>query len=113
MLAWWSYLSAARAVLSTTACDSACGWLCTMAMPASSGYPNSRAALASACAAADPAGIRSDRPPDEGSGGRNSTASTTAAAQPRTTGNRNPTMRYANAFATKAPTTPQRPTFTN
>src|ERR1700722_16448512 len=84
-----------------------------MAMPASSGYPNSRAALASACAAADPAGIRSDRPPEEGSGGRNSTASTTAATQPRMTGNRSPTMRYAYAFATKARTTPQPRTFTN
>ncbi len=42
-------------------------------------------------------------------GGRNSTAATTAAAQPRMSGNRSPTTRYANAFSTNAATTRYEP----
>jgi hypothetical protein len=45
------------------------------------------------------------KPPDDGNGGKNSTAATTAAAHPRMSGNRSPTTRYANAFATKGATT--------
>jgi hypothetical protein len=54
-------------------------------------------ASASARAAAEPGGIRSDRPPEDAalSGGRNMMASTTAAAQP-------PTMRYRRLTTTKA-----------
>jgi hypothetical protein len=73
------------------------GSRCTMATAASMGKPNSRAASLSACAAAEPGGIRSDSPPEEValSGGRNMTASTTAAAHP-------PTMRYRRLTTTKA-----------
>ena len=74
-----------------------CGSRCTMATAASMGKPNRCAASASARAAAEPGGIRSDSPPEDValSGGRNMTASTTPAAHP-------PTMRYRRLTTTKA-----------
>ena len=66
-----------------------------MATAASMGKPKSRAASASARAAADPGGISCDRPPVELalSGGRNMMASTTTAAHP-------PTMKYRRLTTT-------------
>jgi hypothetical protein len=68
-----------------------------MATAASIGKPNRWATSASARAAGEPGGIRSDRPPEDValSGGRNMMASTTAAVQP-------PMMRYRRLTTTKA-----------
>ncbi len=86
-----------RIARSRMAAGSPCGSRCTMATAASTGNPNSRAALLSAWAAAEPGGIRSDSPPEEAafSGGRNKMATTTAAAH-------TPTMRYRRLTTTKA-----------
>ena len=92
-----STATAWRIARSLMAAGIPCGSRCTMATAASMGKPNSRAASASAWAAAEPGGIRSDSPPDDAafSGGRNMMASTTPTAHP-------PTMRYRRLTTTKA-----------